>query len=158
MKFFRCNLTFFSVFGDRHELKHGTVNGIQDRIARITNTPAKHQEHFQILHYSPGEFYKGHHDYIPEQSTMPCGARLATFFLYLNDVEKGGGTDFPKVGITAMPKKGRAILWYNVRYVPGQGPHGAGGTWEQIHETLHEAMPVRTSRVAKQAHVYPSPR
>jgi prolyl 4-hydroxylase len=32
----------------------------------------------------------------------------------LNDVEAGGGTNFPKLGITVMPKRGRALLWPSV--------------------------------------------
>lgn len=40
------------------------------------------------------------------------GVRILTVFLYLNDVEEGGGTDFPKLGITVEPKKGKAVIWY----------------------------------------------
>jgi prolyl 4-hydroxylase len=29
----------------------------------------------------------------------------------LSDVVKGGGTDFPDLGITVQPKTGRAVLW-----------------------------------------------
>jgi len=34
--------------------------------------------------------------------------------MYLSDVEAGGGTDFPTLGITVEPKKGRALLWPSV--------------------------------------------
>ena len=34
--------------------------------------------------------------------------------MYLSDVEAGGGTDFPQLGITVNPKKGRALLWPSV--------------------------------------------
>lgn len=37
-----------------------------------------------------------------------------TFFLYLSDVEAGGGTNFPNLDLTVMPKKGRALLWPSV--------------------------------------------
>ena len=30
------------------------------------------------------------------------------------DVEAGGGTNFPQLDITVMPKKGRALLWPSV--------------------------------------------
>lgn len=32
----------------------------------------------------------------------------------MSDVEEGGGTDFPDLGITVMPKRGRALLWPSV--------------------------------------------
>jgi prolyl 4-hydroxylase len=34
--------------------------------------------------------------------------------MYLSEVEEGGGTDFPDLGITVMPKKGRALLWPSI--------------------------------------------
>ena len=37
-----------------------------------------------------------------------------TIFLYLNDVEAGGGTNFPELDITVMPKKGRVLIWPSV--------------------------------------------
>lgn len=33
---------------------------------------------------------------------------------YLNDVESGGGTRFPKLNVTVTPKKGRAAMWASV--------------------------------------------
>jgi len=52
-----------------------------------------------------------HHQY---QRERPCGVRTLTFYMYLNDVEEGGGTQFPKLGMTVTPKKGRAVLWPSV--------------------------------------------
>jgi len=40
--------------------------------------------------------------------------RILTFFLYLSDVEEGGGTRFPRIGLEVMPKTGRAVLWPSV--------------------------------------------
>jgi prolyl 4-hydroxylase len=42
------------------------------------------------------------------------GVRVLTLYLYLNDVEAGGGTNFDKLDITVMPKRGRALLWPSV--------------------------------------------
>lgn len=55
-----------------------------------------------------------HHDYIPHQADRQCGPRILTFFLYLSDVDAGGGTNFPKLDLTVEPKRGRALLWPSV--------------------------------------------
>jgi prolyl 4-hydroxylase len=35
--------------------------------------------------------------------------------MYLNDVEAGGATHFPRLHLTVMPKRGRALIWPSVR-------------------------------------------
>jgi prolyl 4-hydroxylase len=87
---------------------------ILNRLSTIMGIPSENSEDFQILKYDVGQFYNTHHDYIPHQKDRQCGPRILTFFLYLSDVEAGGGTDFPDLGITVMPKKGRAVLWPSV--------------------------------------------
>ena len=57
-----------------------------------------------------------------------------TVFLYLNDVEEGGGTDFPDLGITVQPKRGRALLWPSVK---NEDPD------EKDPRTMHQALPVK---------------
>lgn len=54
-------------------------------------------------------------------------------YLYLNDVEAGGGTNFDRLGITVMPKRGRALLWPSVT---NDDPH------KKDHRTTHQALPV----------------
>ena len=51
---------------------------------------------------------------MPLLAELPCGPRILTFFLYLSDVEGGGGTNFPELGITIAPKRGRALIWPSV--------------------------------------------
>lgn len=36
-----------------------------------------------------------------------------TFLMYLSDVEEGGETNFPRIGVKVTPKRGSAILWAN---------------------------------------------
>ena len=74
-----------------------------------------------------------HHDYIPHQRDRQCGPRILTFFLYLSDVEAGGGTGFPNLDITVMPKRGRALLWPSVL---DSDPMAKDG------RTTHEALKV----------------
>lgn len=87
---------------------------IVDRMSTITGIPSENSEDLQILKYEVGQFYNTHHDYIPHQKERQCGPRILTFFLYLSDVQQGGGTDFPDLGITIMPRKGRGVLWPSV--------------------------------------------
>ena len=73
-----------------------------------------------------------HHD----QSTghwTPQGVRVYTFFIFLSDVEAGGGTHFNVLGKTIAPKLGRAILWPSVL---------ASDLLTTEMRTHHEAMPV----------------
>jgi prolyl 4-hydroxylase len=56
-----------------------------------------------------------------------------TIFLYLNDVEDGGGTRFTELDITVQPKRGTALLWPNVI---NEDP------MESETRTFHEALPV----------------
>ena len=91
------------------------VSQVLERIATTTKTTVKHSEHLQLLKYEPGQFYVQHHDFIPYQLDLPCGARIMTLFLYLNDVVEGGNTSFPDLGISVKPKKGSALLWPNVK-------------------------------------------
>lgn len=87
---------------------------VQDRISTILRIPGKNSEDLQLLKYEKGQFYKTHHDYIPHQKDRQCGPRILTFFLYLSDVEEGGGTNFPKLDLTVEPKIGRGLLWPSV--------------------------------------------
>jgi len=55
-------------------------------------------------------------------------------FLYLNDVEAGGGTHFSKLNQTVQPKRGRAVIWPSVLDATPN---------EKDPRTDHEALPVR---------------
>jgi prolyl 4-hydroxylase len=111
------------------------VQRIMNRIGNVTGIPSYHSEDFQILKYEVGEFYRAHHDYIPHQKTRQCGPRILTFFLYLSDVEGGGGTRFTSLDppLTVQPRKGRALLWSSVM---NQDPSNSD------QRTRHEALPV----------------
>lgn len=110
-----------------------TVAAVLERIATTTRTTTDHSEHLQILRYDPGAFYVQHHDLVPYQLELPCGPRAMTLFLYLSDVEEGGNTTFPLLGVSVEPKKGSAVLWPNVK---NENP------MEQDPRMEHEAEPV----------------
>jgi prolyl 4-hydroxylase len=87
---------------------------VMQRIENITAIPELNSENLQLLKYEQSQFYQTHNDFIPHQVERPCGVRILTFYIYLNDVEEGGGTDFPHLEKTVMPKRGRAVLWPSV--------------------------------------------
>lgn len=62
------------------------------------------------------------------------GPRVYTMFIYLSDVESGGSTAFPSLGIAVEPKKGKALLWPSVL---------DKDTMKMDIRTMHEAQPVR---------------
>jgi prolyl 4-hydroxylase len=90
------------------------VQRVMYRIATITGIGDVNYEHLQILRYEKGQFYKTHNDFIAYQATRSSGVRLLTFYVYLSDVEDGGGTEFPHLNLTVTPRKGRAVLWPSV--------------------------------------------
>ena len=45
------------------------------------------------------------------------GQRIATFFIWLNDMEEedGGATLFPDLGLKCIPEQGSGLFWWNQR-------------------------------------------
>jgi prolyl 4-hydroxylase len=106
---------------------------VVQRFENISGIPDANSEHLQLLRYEVGQKYGPHHDYIEYQVNRTCGVRILTVFLYLNDVEAGGGTDFPLLGITVMPKRGSALIWPSVL---DDNPN------DRDSRTEHQALPV----------------
>ena len=119
------------------------VRRIEMRISELISFPIENGEPIQILHYVPGAEYKPHFDYfdpnLPGNKEMLAmgGQRVATLIMYLNDVEAGGSTVFPAVGIDVLPKKGNAVYFayttednqLDERSLHGGSPVQAGDKW-----------------------------
>lgn len=97
---------------------------------------AKNAEDIQVVHYKVGQKYDSHHDWgvsgYPE-------SRYITLLLYLTDMDHpaaGGETSFPKgaegTGFKVLPKKGMAVLFYNLL---------EDGNGDDL--SAHAALPVR---------------
>ncbi|EDQ88195.1 uncharacterized protein MONBRDRAFT_37507 [Monosiga brevicollis MX1] len=108
------------------------VRQLEERIGKLVGLPVVNQEHFQVLRYNNNQYYRVHNDLIDEQYDMPCGPRVLTLFIYLNDVPAGGETSFTRLGLAVKPKKGKAVLWYSVT-----------NDLEPEERTDHEARPVK---------------
>jgi prolyl 4-hydroxylase len=91
------------------------VQKLLKRVENVTGIPIEHSDWLQLLKYDKREFYLTHEDYHSYQAFSQTGARILTFYMYLNDVEYGGGTNFPFLDITVTPKFGRVAMWSNVK-------------------------------------------
>ena len=93
------------------ESENEIVAGIEKRISSIMNIPIEHGEGIQILQYTPGQEYKAHHDFFSSSSKVANNNRISTLIMYLNDVEEGGETYFPKLNLSVSPQKGMAVYF-----------------------------------------------
>lgn len=112
-----------------------TVQKLYRKIEEATGVPYGNFENFQVLKYGVGQRYNKHHDQGAASTFKTlAGPRILTFFLYLSDVDEGGETDFPDVGLTVKPERGAAILWPSVLN---------SDLMEIEPNTHHAAMPVK---------------
>jgi TPR repeat protein len=110
---------------------------LQARMTDRIGVPLSHAEHLVVLRYLPGQEYRRHGDWLPPgaRGNLPDadqpGQRVHTVFTYLSDVERGGATDFPEIGVRVAPRRGRIVHFTNLR------PDGSGDG-----RTVHAGMPV----------------
>jgi prolyl 4-hydroxylase len=110
---------------------------IDRRLAALAHWSPECSEPFQLQKYGKTQEYRPHYDWLDPDSAghrshlARGGQRLATFILYLCDVEQGGGTVFPALGLEVFPKKGNALWFLNTdsNHQPDQ-------------QTLHGGAPV----------------
>jgi prolyl 4-hydroxylase len=126
---------------ERHE--NELIARIERRIAELLDSPEENGEPIQVLHYTPGAEYKPHHDYFDpaqpgnDKVLAMGGQRVATLIMYLNDVEAGGSTVFPSLGIDVLPRRGSAVYFAycnesgetDARTLHGGSPVAAGEKW-----------------------------
>lgn len=93
---------------------------LQHRIAAVTGLPVAGMEACSILHYSPGEEFKPHHDFFDTSTAENAriiaaeGQRVLTFLVYLNDDYTGGETEFPYLRQRFRGGKGDALYFWNI--------------------------------------------
>ena len=110
---------------------------LQSRMLVPLRTPMAQAEYLSLLRYGPGQEYRAHRDYLPPSALRPgvrsagAGQRVHTVFCYLSDVETGGETDFPLLGVRIRPARGRVVHIHNLH------PDGAPD-----ESTLHAGLPV----------------
>ena len=95
------------------------VHEVSKRFSILVKIPINNAEQFQLVHYGPGTEYKPHFDAFDKNTKegkknwFPGGQRMVTALAYLNDVEEGGETDFPDIGVSVKPNKGDVVIFHN---------------------------------------------
>jgi len=90
------------------------------KIDALLGIERSHAEPMQGQRYRPGEHYRHHTDTFHTQrdhwqrERMRGGQRTWTAMLYLNEVEAGGATDFPRLGLSIEPETGLLLAWDNM--------------------------------------------
>lgn len=93
------------------EGENDIVTRIEKRISYIMNIPVEHGEGLQVLNYKIGQEYKAHFDFFSSANKLVSNPRISTLVMYLNDVEHGGETFFPKLNFSVSPQKGMAVYF-----------------------------------------------
>ncbi|KAG4930634.1 hypothetical protein AAZX31_17G158300 [Glycine max] len=122
--------TSSGVFVSASEDKTRTLDVIEEKIARATMIPRSHGEAFNILRYEVNQRYNSHYDaFNPAEYGPQKSQRMASFLLYLTDVEEGGETMFPFenglnmdgnygyedcIGLKVKPRQGDGLLFYSL--------------------------------------------
>lgn len=113
------------------------IEQIDQRLSVLANWPLENGEGLQLQQYATTNEYQPHFDWFNpdnhgERAHLKFGGqRVATFVLYLDEVESGGGTCFLSLGLEVVPKKGNALFFLNV---------DSGG--EPDPKSLHAGSPV----------------
>jgi len=135
----------YSDIVDRVNEKINVVSGLNGCLRLDPDGKKEEFEYLQMASYGTGGHFYLHHDpmyvykgseFISKSVENPdqaynTGDRMSTLMFYLNDVEAGGYTAFPRLGVAVRPEKGSAVIWHNIN------PAG----FSDMH-MLHAACPV----------------
>jgi prolyl 4-hydroxylase len=123
------------------------VASIEKRLSAMTGMPIENGEGLQILHYGVDGEYKPHFDFFePEEAGSAAhlrrgGQRVSTLIMYLNDVDAGGETIFPDIGLAVAARKGGGVYFsycdsqenLDRRTLHGGAPVKGGEKWIATH-------------------------
>lgn len=108
---------------------------VNKRIEDMTGFELTGSEMLQVMNYGLGGHYATHFDFFNVSLTADIvamqGDRKATVLFYMTDVDQGGATVFPNLRTAVFPKKGTAVMWYNLN-----------NRFEGDYKTLHAGCPV----------------
>lgn len=114
------------------------IAGLVSRVGDLVDVPSDHAESLQVVHYGETQEYQAHFDAWDiatdkgRQKTAVGGNRAVTALMYLNEVEGGGGTSFPKLDVVVEARPGRLCIFHDL----------VVGTSARHRHSLHGGMPV----------------
>ena len=116
------------------------IRGLVKRVSEVVGIPVHHAESLQVVYYGETQEYRPHHDAWELDTergkfrTENGGQRMVTALMYLNEVDAGGSTEFPKLKLEVEPVPGRLLLFHNTELKKGRN---------ELHKkSLHGGMPV----------------
>lgn len=135
-------------YGDRRDAGRTSYSGdvdpddpfvrmMQRRIDDLLGIDPALGETLQGQRYAVGQEFRPHFDHfgvahrLTDEDHRRGGQRSWTAMAYLNAVEEGGSTDFPRLPLSIPPQAGALLVWNNMR------PDGTPNP-----DSLHAGMPV----------------
>ena len=95
------------------------VQMIERRLADLLGIEPGWGETVQGQRYLPGQEFREHFDWFDPaadywtEEVARGGQRSWTAMAYLNEVEEGGVTDFPRIAVSIPPQAGALLIWNN---------------------------------------------
>ncbi|XP_054746893.1 prolyl 4-hydroxylase subunit alpha-2-like [Anastrepha obliqua] len=124
-----------SKFAWFYDHMNAVTKRVNKRIEDMTGLDLVGSEMLQVMNYGLGGHYSTHYDFFNVSTENDIvsmqGDRKATVLFYMTDVDQGGATAFPNLETAIFPKKGTAVMWYNLN-----------NRFEGDHKTLHSGCPV----------------
>lgn len=115
------------------------VISVDEKIHTALEVPKENGEPMQGQLYEVGQEFIDHHDYFSQKgfvdNCLHSGQRTWTCMVYLNEVEAGGETEFPRLKLKFKPEKGTAVVWKD-----------SNGSGFEDTNTLHGGRPVTTGK------------
>jgi prolyl 4-hydroxylase len=127
------------------------VLAVEQRMAGLLGIALEQSETLQGQRYTPGQQFKGHHDYFTGGKSYSAavaqegGQRTWTAMVFLNEPEVGGSTNFERAGVSVPPRTGTLLTWNNMgrdglpnSFTRHEGSRVEGGTKHVLTKWFRE--------------------
>ena len=153
---------------DQTWLKNNDFKNVINKVTELVNKynidniddikPTQFEE-IQVVRYKPTQEYKQHYDIChpiqgAKEHLKTCkqdykkynSVRYITVLFYLNDGFEGGETYFPRLNKKIIPKKGKALIFFNCNL---NKDTNANGLCDTIYNSEHAGLPIKNSKNSK---------